>query len=416
MISSLDILSILSDKNNFERFSPYVKEHLVGKEAWMIIKDLADFYNKHDVMCWDTFSTWFFMVKHPMFNAEKVEVYRSIFDRVKAHEINKELSEQLVEHFIQKDYATKIGEAALSIAEDSAQFKMEDIVRLWEEYEVELDVSSDLESFLVTEDPEEILSTTSSESGLHWRLKPLQEALGSIRRGHFIVFGAYVNSGKTTMLASEVVNFAAQLPEDEYVLWYNNEEDGATVRKRIQQSATGMTTREMEANPQKFINAVRSHPSFGKIKMLDKGVLYTNEMERLMKKYKPGLIIIDQLWKAHFPGKSSENEVTRIGMMFNWGREMAKKYCPVITVHQADGSAAGQLWIEMNQLYMSKVALQGEMDAVVTLGKSLEPGYENIRGLYTPKNKLMGRDGFKALIKLDAERARYDVPTEEAEL
>jgi hypothetical protein len=104
------------------------------------------------------------------------------------------------------------------------------------------------------------------------------------------------------------------------------------------------------------------------------------------------LIIIDQLWKVKGFEKEATTEVDRQTRMFAWARSLAKIHCPVVTVHQADGSAEGQLWIEMNQLYGSKTGIQGEADAIITLGRSHESGYENIRGLYVPKNKMVGDD------------------------
>lgn len=408
MASSLDILAILSDKDNYDRFSPFIKEHLVGVEAYTIIKDMGDFLKKHDEMTWKTFAPYFFMVKHPMFKPDKVEIYKEIFDSLETHTPNEDLVEELTEHFISKDYATKIGEAALSIVEGKGGYDMDSVHHLVDEYEVELDKAGDIDSFLVTDDAAEILKATSSSNGLSFRLPELQETIGRIRKGHFIVISAYVGAGKTTLLASEAVELASQMEEGKHLLWFNNEEDGNAVRKRIQQSATGFTSKDMEDNPTGFISAWNAHPAKGRILVYDRGEMYTRDMERVIKRYPPGLIIIDQLWKCHRAGNATENEVTKLSMVFNWGREMAKRHCPVITVHQADSSAHGQLWIEANQMYMSKVGLQGEMDAIITLGRSLDPGFENIRGLYTPKNKLTGKETFKAHVELDAERAVYN--------
>ena len=77
-------------------------------------------------------------------------------------------------------------------------------------------------------------------------------------------------------------------------------------------------------------------------------------------------------------------------MIFNWARELAKKYAPVITVHQADGSAEGVKWIDMSKLYGSKTGVQGEADAIITIGRLPEEG--NKRYLYVPKNKLDGNN------------------------
>lgn len=113
-------------------------------------------------------------------------------------------------------------------------------------------------------------------------------------------------------------------------------------------------------------------------------------MEAILKKYKAGLIIFDQLWKIHGFDESSGNEVTRQTMLFNWGRELSKKHAPVIAVHQADGSAEGMRWIDMSRLYGSKTGIQGEADAIITVGR--DPATGDSRYLYVPKNKLKGNN------------------------
>jgi len=72
--------------------------------------------------------------------------------------------------------------------------------------------------------------------------------------------------------------------------------------------------------------------------------------------------------------KAAGNDVQRLTMIFQQGREWAKEYAPVIAVHQLDGGAEGMQYPTMDHLYMSKTGLQGEADAIIMLGKSNEPG------------------------------------------
>ena len=71
-----------------------------------------------------------------------------------------------------------------------------------------------------------------------------------------------------------------------------------------------------------------------KIVVINKADLTTTEIEDYCKKYNPGVIIIDQLWKVHGYEKTSGTDTARLGAIFRWGRELAKKFAPVITVHQ----------------------------------------------------------------------------------
>ena len=157
------------------------------------------------------------------------------------------------------------------------------------------------------------------------------------------------------------------------------------------QSALGITTRQMFEKPEKVRDVWAERMGRpDKFILFDKADVSVHDVEMLFDKYDVGLIVFDQLWKVHGFEKEAGNEVTRQTMIFNWARELAKKFAPVITVHQADGSAEGVKWIDMSKLYGSKTGVQGEADAIITIGRLPEEG--NKRYLYVPKNKLDGNN------------------------
>ena len=216
-------------------------------------------------------------------------------------------------------------------------------------------------------------------------------ALGDLRQGDLVVVGTRPDTGKTTFLASEATYMAPQLAEDQCVLWVNNEEEGNKVFRRLIQSALGRSTAKLDANlPQALDDYKLAVGRADKIVMLNKADVHVRDVDLLVKKYNCGLIIFDQLWKVHGFDAEAGNEVARQTMLFNWARELAKKVAPVITVHQADGSAEGVKWIDMSKLYGSKTGIQGEADAIITIGRLPDTG--DARYLYVPKNKMMGKD------------------------
>ena len=93
---------------------------------------------------------------------------------------------------------------------------------------------------------------------------------------------------------------------------------------------------------------------------------------------------------------------------------MAKRYCPVIGVSQADGSGENQRWLTMGNVANAKTSVQAEADWILGVGKIHDTGWEKIRFLHLSKNKLAGDpDTDPALrhgrmeVLIDAERARY---------
>lgn len=113
-------------------------------------------------------------------------------------------------------------------------------------------------------------------------------------------------------------------------------------------------------------------------------------------------------------GFDSDREDLKLGAIYQWARELAKEYCPVIGVCQSDGSGEGVRWLTMANVANAKTAKQAEADWILGIGKVNDPGYDNLRFLHLSKNKLMGdsdsipdqRHGRREVI-IEPELARY---------
>ncbi len=240
-------------------------------------------------------------------------------------------------------------------------------------------------SDFVNDDLEDLYSDHVETTGLRWRLQSLNRMLGSLRKGDFGFLFARPESGKTTFLASEVSYFAEQT--DGVILWFNNEEQGSKVALRVYQASLGVTTQELYANVDE--NNRRYQELTGRrIKIVDNASITKHDVERLVKKYKPALILFDQLDKVK--GFNNDREDLRLGEIYQWARELAKMYCPVIAVSQADGSGEGKKWLTMDNVANAKTAKQAEADWILGIGKSHDEGLEYIRHLHASKNKLLG--------------------------
>ncbi len=207
------------------------------------------------------------------------------------------------------------------------------------------------------------------------------------------MLGDFTVTHNTTLLSSEATFIAKQIHNDKNVIWINNEEEGRKVKSRIYQAALAKTVdeldRDRDGSKAAYIKAVGRQD---KIRVVDNKRADIFFIEDVIRNNNPGLIIFDQLWKVYGFEKESSTDVDRYTRLFSWARELATIYdCPVITVHQADNTAHGKEFIEMNQLYQSKTGLQGEADCIITLGRNLDDDTKkNSRGLYVPKNKLVG--------------------------
>jgi len=391
-MNDLDLLFIFGKREVWEKYAGVVKDHNLTKEALQIFKDIGEWYDEDATRLtidWDSFGTWFKHVKHSTFKTEVMELYVKIFENL-GKITTSPIEKELIESFITRDFLTRIADTALRGAEGTKVVSIEDISTIIDEHKTAVGVTVE-DNYIVEGDIHDLLSHVISGGGYDWRLNELNKSLGPLRKGDFIVITARPDAGKTTLLASESTFMGAQMAKDKHVLWFNNEEEGRKVKFRIIQAAIGWSTPQIEAQPHKAYELYEAEVgSLDKILVYDRSSFTVKDVRRILDKYDTGLIIFDQLRKVHGFEKEGGNEVGRLQLVFQQAREWAKEFAPVITVHQASGDAEGQRWIELNQLHMSKTDIAGEADAVLSLGRTHEGGFEKARFLYTPKNKLAG--------------------------
>lgn len=214
----------------------------------------------------------------------------------------------------------------------------------------------------------------------------MNRMLGSLRHGDFGFVFARPETGKTTFLASELTYMAEQATAP--ILWLANEEDGKKIMLRLYQATFGIDLPTLMSDLAKW-KSLYQQKYEGRIRVVsDLSVMNKNGVERLCKNLKPSLLVIDQLSKI--TGFSNDRKDLELGASCEWGRNLAKTYCPVVAVHQADGTAEGVKWLNMNHVANAKTAMQAEADWILGIGKQNDPGYENLRYLALSKNKLTG--------------------------
>lgn len=383
----LEILAAMSSRDNWDKYSRFVRLTSLTEESANIFQAIGEWYNANpsiENMSWKGFAAWFALVRHAKMDKAKLELHKNILVRLENQEVEEEDIRPLLEGLTRRDYASQIADAALRIADGDAKVEFKQIETLLDEYNKVQGKTNSLEAdfgdFTLNR-----LSVVS-EPGISWRMAALNEGAGDVRKGDFIIFGKRPDSGGTTFLASEATFMAEQMDFDQKVIWFNNEEAGDKVRSRIVQAALGWSTEDMD----KYLpQALEEYTSLmggdrNKIMVLDRPRIHIRDAELVLKKYNAGLIIFDQLWKVK--GFENESEVERQTLLANWAREIAKMYAPVIAVHQLGGDAEDLMYPTMEMLYGSKTGIQGEADLIITMGRKINKG--NTRGIFLPKNKM----------------------------
>lgn len=384
-----DILLVLQERDRYNKYIRFIKPSSVAEETYTILQSMGEWlkYNPEaTTVSWSHFFAWFSLVRHAKMDKTKLDIYREVINNLESSVVPDETHiRPLLEGLITRDFASRIAEDALRIADGDFSVGFHGIRDSCDERDRAIGKVASTDAHILLPSLEGLETTTAP--GLKWRLNCLNDALGDLRQGNLIIAGMRPDTGKTTLLASEASFMAPQLSDDKSVLWVNNEEEGNTVWRRIIQSTLGIDNDKLDAALPKHIEEYKKLMGrMDKIIMFNKADVHARDVDHLLTKYNIGLIIFDQLWKVHGFDEVAGNEVVRQTMLFNWAREIAKKHAPVVAVHQADGSAEGVKWIDMSKLYGSKTGIQGEADAIITIGRIPEGG--NSRFLYVPKNKL----------------------------
>lgn len=337
------------------------------------------------------------------------EIYKNILEEIRKESIDSVIIEDLILELSKKHQAYELSKLALDVSEGYKSF--DDLLLFTQNLNASTDlVDPSTGHSIVTDDLDELYNTTYSTTGLRWRCSSLNKSLGSLRKGDFGFIFARPETGKTTFLASEVSYFAEQC--DSPILWFNNEEQGSKVKLRIYQASLGIGLTELLNNRDKYGKQFFDKTA-RKIILNDAANTTKNDVQRLIELYQPGCIVFDQLDKIQ--GFSGDREDIRLGNIYIWARNIAKQYCPVIGVCQADATGEGKRWLTMDNVASAKTTKQAEADWIIGIGKTHNENEEYFRYLSICKNKLLGDEDTDPIlrhghltVKINPYIARYE--------
>jgi len=380
----------------------YIKESY--QEVYKILRVLTLFKETHQDSTVSDFSLYFFS-SFPAMKPDEIEVFMSIFQRIKETDASEQSITDYLEAYKVKETSTRIALKAIEVAEGKADYQ--DILAITQESGLVLPEQEDL---FVTDDLQEIYEQTLGSPGLRWRLDTLNKMLGSLRQGNFGFVFARPETGKTTFLASEVSHMATQT--DGNILWINNEEDGRVVKSRCYQAALGLTLGQLHAHIEDN-RSEYTRLTGGRIKILDDANASQKSIDTVCRQLEPRLIIIDQIDKVR--GFENDRYDLKMKEIYQWARELSKRYGPTIGTCQAGGTGDNKKWLQMNDVDSSHTAKQGEADFILGIGKVNDDNYASERYLCLSKNKLPGdKDTLPALrhgkcpVTIRSEIARYE--------
>ena len=382
MTPEVTILRYTLINKYFIKYYTYILKYLKhNKEILNILKAIQYLFSKKEDINEDISIEELDLYISILYSIEYNTIYKPILDSLRTIIVSESLLIEVLNKIKDRQIANDLAIISLEVSEGTKL--IEDILNKVSEFS-EIEVKDSLDKF-VSSDLEVLYDETVKIPGLRWRLQSLNSMLGSLRKGDFGFVFARPETGKTTFLASEVTFFAEQAKSP--ILWFNNEEQGNKVMLRCYQAALGLTLEELLGNvgenKQRFGDLIKD-----RIRIFDSASINKRDVERLCVQIQPSLVVFDQIDKIK--GFDGDREDLRLGSIYIWARELAKEFCPVIGVCQANGEGEGKAYLTMDYVSNAKTSKQAEADWILGIGKTHEQGMEYNRSLHLSKNKLTG--------------------------
>lgn len=298
-------------------------------------------------------------------------------------ELDSQSIESLFKTVKERNVSNLIAIKALDVAEGKTSF--DDLLSFVEENKI---------VEMVTTDDINILSldictydNDDTDSAINWSLSYLRKAIGPLRRGNLCHVFAAPEVGKTAFWVSQVAYWLKTTDEGVVCIFFN-EEEGKEVILRIYSALFDVEYAQIKKQKEwyrdQFIMAFGNRLIF-----VDEPAITFGKIERIMQKYKPIATIIDNADKIKI--KAQDRRDLELHNIYKWLRELAKTYCPILTIAHCDATGYGKQYLNMDCMANSKVGKPAEMDLIIGIG--MDSGDSNMqRYLNICKNKLRGDD------------------------
>lgn len=246
------------------------------------------------------------------------------------------------------------------------------------------------------------LKATDPDAGIKLSCLPqLASRIRGLIPGDNIALGAPTDAGKTSLLCKIAGCAAVQaktIYEGRPLLYLVNEGTAETIVPRIWQAVTGLLRSEMVAlhNKNELVPLYTSIVgSWDAIRVQEIHGMSISQVERIIQAHKPYMVITDMTGRID-TGKPNMAEHTAAEYIWNSMREKAaqNKFIHMGTI-QVSAEGSETLHPPITALQNSKIGVQTTLDLLMIMGIIRnDPTQENIRGLWTPKNK-MGLEGME---------------------
>lgn len=412
MSVELSLLKLFCEsRESFNRYSDLVLgQRNLERDIRFLVNLVGRYYQDnggeavtHDEM------VMFFDLMNP--NHRERDLYVELLDRAFTLEVNSELPKQYIDQLLERQYAAKIWNQVCDVVDGTKYGILQHVKAEVDEFiGLMNNPPADMSGLqLVDESLDDLLDDELGDPGVPWHLKRLTQTIGGAKGGTLGAIFAYVDSGKSSFGLASAAGFAYHLRNTEDIVAVAvNEEAGKRHRLRLMQAFTSRTKHEMHAD-REGTRALLEQRGFDRIHLYD-NVKSTNYVEEILQTDQPRVLFIDQGLKVQMSGFKGKDikDIAMQEKLFGWYRDKAKQYnCCIICLIQATGEANNRKWVDLTDVYNSKVGIQGELDFAIGIGRRQDDAEGSRRYIHICKNKCLDGETLKFAVLFDKTICRW---------
>ena len=409
----IQLLRLLRKKQDFHKIMSSIKIDSLELNTRKIVHAVKKYYNthkEHDTLDFSVFIPFVERSVYPDLNVEDRAVLIAIIKNMAKKYPDEETRALILESIL----CYKLGHDVGEILE---KYTAGDEIDLYSSLENSIDMykkSLDRNKLPeVEENIDDLLDSIGKEEGITWRLPCINKTMRPLRAGDFGIVAARPDQGKTSFMASELTWMASQLPQDQSVVWLNNEGLGVSILPRLMQAALSCTTEDLVRMKQEgalYEAYWKALNGKNKIRIMDIHGWNTGQVDRLLSDTKPSIVVYDMIDNIKGFADAARTDLA-LERMYQWARELSVKHNVIgIATSQISSDGADSMFPGMGMLKDSKTGKQGACDFIMMIG-SMEnkPEFENTRWLSVPKNKLrkMKSCSLHEQVTFNKDTARY---------
>ena len=407
MMHELALLKTMMDKDIYDQHKGIrFPDSLFTKDLRKIKQTLEYGMEKYEKsLTTATLEALFYANNGTMTTANK-EVFRDLFRKI---DRETPLSNDIATDVLSKLFQRVVGEKIANIGLDYVNGKshsLEAIRNVITDYQDDFMPNLKVEWDDISMDT--LLKMNQQQAQWKFNIPSLGRRIEGVSGGHLIMVGARPNTGKTSFHASLIASEGGFASQGAKCMVLVNEESYDRVGERYMNAATGMTSKQIVANPLKA--AQKYNPVLDQLVLKDTTGKTMEWVEAVIKGYKPDIVVLDMGDKL--ASRTSDKSDVYLKDAAIHARNIAKQYdCAIFYMSQLSASAQNVVNVDQSMLEGSKTGKAAETDLMILISMNrvdYDSGEKDPeRHLIISKNKLQGGWHGRITVELDGDTARY---------